>query len=101
MNGPISQHDKIALAGHFGPIEVIANEQAIHGHSHMPPEGRYHIWGYMEGYPVDICIDWGGVRFDKREIRALPICPPDTPAPKPKTIISKVCEVLGMSQDMD
>lgn len=54
----LSSHARLAVLERFAPYEII-EDQVVD--TRAGPEGRFHIWGHMNGKPVDVLLRWGGV----------------------------------------
>lgn len=54
----LSQHARLAILDRFAPYEIIEDSTRD---TRQGAEGRFHIWGQMDGKPVDVLLRWGGV----------------------------------------
>ena len=54
----LSSHARLAILDRFAPYEIIDDEVK---ETRAGAEGRFHIWGQMDGKPVDVLLRWGGV----------------------------------------
>lgn len=95
MAGDLSKHDRMNLLARFAPAEVIEDSSQPAGSGRSQPEGRFHLWGKMDGTPVDVCVDWGGVFLAPR-IAAMAMTPPGEAAPAPEVIAAAVRSTLGL-----
>jgi|TARA_R100000687_G_C6389907_1_gene136815 hypothetical protein len=54
----LSSHARLAILDRFAPYEIIEDSTRD---TRAGTEGRFHIWGQMDGKPVDVLLRWGGV----------------------------------------
>lgn len=93
----ISTHARLALLDRFSPYEIIEDSARD---TKAGREGRFHLWGKMDGEGVDILLRWGGA-FTNISVHCASLAPVGEAQLSPEQIAQAVCDVLSPSSRKD